>query len=134
MTQQEFERLAGHKIDSNSYELIERIYNEVSFSKNEFVAEVKCMSSGLDICESSIVLELLRKTEGYEKAYLEECNKNIERAHLLIGKACAYGDTDLYNEAINMIGIADVVKYKVVNNLPLWERDQRFLLKELDNK
>lgn len=128
MTQQEFEKLTGHKIDSKSYEVIERIYNEVSFSKNEFVAEVKCMRSGLDICESSIVLELLRKAEVCEKAYFEEREKNIERAHFLIGKACAYYDTDMYNEAVNMIGNAGVVKYKVANNLPLWENDIKYIL------
>lgn len=132
MTQQEFEKLAGHKIDSKSYELINRIYNMVSFSKNEFVAEVKCMSRGIDICESDIVLELLRKAEGYEKAYFEECNKNIERAHFLIDKDYAYDDTDLYNEAVNMIGIADVVKYKVANNFPLWEDDRKYILNCLE--
>ena len=134
MTQQEFENLAGLKIDSKSYEVIERIYNLVSLSKNEFVAEVKCMSNGLDICESYIVLELLRKAEGYEKAYIEECDKNIERAHLLIGKACAYDDTDLYYMAIDIIGVDKVIQYKLENNLPLWEYDRKHLLKMLSKK
>lgn len=129
MTQQEFEKLAGHKIDSKSYEVIERIYNEVSFSKNEFVAEVKCMSNGIDICESNIVLELLRKAEGYERAYLEECDKNIERAHLLIRKACAYDDSDLYNMAIDIIGVGNAIQYKLENNLILCVDDKRYILK-----
>lgn len=129
MTQQEFEKLAGHKIDSKSYEVIERIYNEVSFSKNEFVAEVKCMSSGIDICESNIVLELLRKAEGYEKAYLEKCDENIERAQLLIRKACAYDDSDLYNMAIDIIGVDNAIQYKLENNLILWADDKRYILK-----
>ena len=134
MTQQEFEKLAGHKIDSKSYELIERIYNEVSFSKNEFVAEVKCMSSGIDICESNIVLELLRKVEGYKKAHIEEYNKNIERAHLLIRKACAFDDQGLYNMAIDIIGANNAIRYKIENNLPLCEYDQKYLLKMLSGR
>lgn len=141
MTQQEFEKLSGHEIDSKSYEVIERIYNETSLTKEEFVKEVGYISRGIDILESDIVSELLIKIEIVRKdlelslAHIDKNRKkDIERAHLFIDKACAYGDVALYNEAVDILGIAKVIKYKIISNLPMWEKDQKFLLEVLDNQ
>ena len=135
MTQQEFEKLAGHNIDSKSYKAIERIYNETSLTKEEFVKEVKYMSNGVDILESSIVKEMLESIESLRKSLDSSLDKindnnidNTQRAIALIGKACKYEDLDLYNLAINLIGIRSAVFHKLASNLPLWENDRRYIL------
>ena len=135
MTQQEFEKLAGHKIDSKSYEAIERIYNETSLIKEEFVKEVGYISRGVDILESAIVKDMLERIESLQKSLDSSIDKinnnnidNTQRAISLIGKACKYEDLDLYNLAINLIGIRSVVFHKLASNLPLWENDRKYIL------
>ena len=135
MTQQEFEKLAGRKIDSKSYEVIEPIYSETSLTKEEFVKEVKYIGHGIDILESSIVKDLLERIESLRKSLDDSLDKinnnsidNTQRAISLIGKACKYEDLDLYNLAINLIGIRSVVFHKLACNLPLWENDRKYIL------
>lgn len=135
MTQQEFEKLAGHKIDSKSYEVIERIYNETSLTKEEFVKEVGHISRGVDILESCIVKDMLERIESLQKSLDNSIDKinnnnidNTQRAIALIGKACKYDDLDLYNLAISLIGIRSVVFHKLASNLPLWENDRKYIL------
>ena len=53
--------------------------------------------------------------------------KDIELAIFLIGKACAYDDTDFYKEAVRLIGQRAVTVHKVRAGLPLWEEDINYI-------
>lgn len=55
-----------------------------------------------------------------------------EIAEMLIGKACAYDDTDLYSKAVELVGINRVIELKIKLNLPLWDEDKAYLIKLLN--
>ena len=61
----------------------------------------------------------------------EKSASNIELAEFLLGKACVYQDTDLYNEAVKLIGIKEVIIKKTRLGLPLWEEDLEYITKNL---
>lgn len=57
--------------------------------------------------------------------------RKVELAEFLIGKACAYEDTDFYREAIKLVGRREVVMMKLRMELPLWEGDRKLVLETL---
>ena len=59
---------------------------------------------------------------------LEDCHEKMEElAWFLIGKAAAYDDTDLYNEAIRIVGRKAAVLQKVKMGYPLWKEDREYI-------
>lgn len=54
--------------------------------------------------------------------------RNGDLADILIGKAHAYDDTDLRNEAVRLVGEVDVVKRTIELGLPLWDEDRKVIL------
>lgn len=61
-------------------------------------------------------------------------DKNIEVSELvdfLIGKACAYEDTDFYKQAVKMVGQREVTLRKIKMALPLWEEDMDYITMNL---
>lgn len=83
---------------------------------------------------------------GKHLGTLEAINANMKKsmrkrndylADVLIGKAHAYDDTDLRNEAVGLVGEVDVVKRTIELGLPLWDEDRKVILSiigEQDNK
>ena len=57
----------------------------------------------------------------------ETKRKHAELAEILIGKACAYQDTDLYREAVRLIGQREVTLTKLRMDLPLWDEDKQYI-------
>ena len=59
-------------------------------------------------------------------------SKYEELAGFLLGKACAYEDTDFYKEAVRLIGQREVTLMKLNMDLPLWDEDKRFIVSMLE--
>ena len=57
----------------------------------------------------------------------------MELAEFLIGKACAYEDTDFYREAVKLIGQREVTLMKLRMDLPLWDEDKAYLKEILED-
>lgn len=60
--------------------------------------------------------------------------KKFDIAEFLVGKACAYEDTDFYREAVKLIGQRDVTLMKMRMDLPLWDEDKKYLIEVLADK
>ena len=54
-----------------------------------------------------------------------------EMAEFLIGKACAYEDTDFYRQAIKLVGQQKVTRMKLEMDLPLWDEDKEYIKENL---
>lgn len=133
MTQQEFEDRTGETVTPEEYARIEAMYMAAgNMDKDEFCKEFK--KHGM----SSLLEELFAKIQGQENSintltkryddYIETTTKkNMELAIFLIGKSCAYDDTDFYRKAIRLVGRKAVILYKIKNGLPLWKEDERYL-------
>ena len=141
MTKREFENLTGSEICDELYNVIERIYNETSLTEQQFVEEIKKMKEGVNILESNIVTDMLLSIERGNTLIKEWKTKidastamKLDTAEILIEKSCKYSDIDLYNKAVELIGINSVIAFKIKNNLPLRDSDQIHLLNVLENK
>lgn len=109
-------------------------------NKDEFCKEMRAMCA-YDAANDHIELrqclkEVGRRVGGME-AELNFLKKTVkeereELAEFLIGKACAYNDTDFYNKAVNLVGQKQVTLYKIKMGLPLWDEDKEFVCLILD--
>ena len=133
MTREEFTERTRLTPTIDEYQQIETMYMAAgNMDKDEFCKEFK--KHGM----SHLLTELLAKIQGQENSiktltkrhdnYLEETTKKeMELAIILIGKACVYDDTDLYVEAVRLVGQRDVTMHKIRAGLPLWEADINYI-------
>lgn len=115
------------------YQQIEAMYMAAgNMDKDEFCKEFK--KHGM----SSLLEELFAKIQGQENSintltkryddYIETTTKkNMELAYFLLGKACAYDDTDFYKEAVRLIGQRKVTMSKIRMGMPLWDEDRAYI-------
>lgn len=73
----------------------------------------------------SIAVQKTRRTKE------QQAERDMELAELLLGKAEAYDDTDFYNQAVNLIGMKEVISAKLRMDLPLWKEDMAYISENL---
>ena len=132
MTQQEFQDLTGRKVTEEEYKGIEKMYYAVpNMGKHEFCKRwVQTGNNPLTIeLTKQVVLLNGMLEERYNEA--EDCRSKMEEvAWFLIGKA-AYDDTDIYNEAIGIVGRKAAVLHKIKMGYPLWKEDREYIKNNL---
>lgn len=142
MTQKEFEERTRRLIAVEEYYLVENLYMAAgNMTKDEFCEEMRRMCA-YDGANDHIELRKCLKEIGRyvgakdaELGYLKKAitNRNMELAEFLIGKACAYEDTDFYSEAVKLIGQREVTLMKLRMDLPLWNEDKAYLKEILED-
>lgn len=142
MTQKEFEELTRRLITAEDYYLVENLYMAAgNMGKEEFCKEMRAMCAydgANDRIELRQCLKEIGRHVGANDAELNFLKKKVasekmELAEFLIGKACAYEDTDFYNKAVKLIGQHEVTLMKMRMDLPLWEEDKEFIKAVLEN-
>nr|DAX92117.1 MAG TPA: hypothetical protein [Caudoviricetes sp.] len=132
MTQKEFEERVKCAVRAEDFLVIHQLYMATDMDKDEFCKEFKEM----DDARNSGIRRSLREI-GNRLGALEATNvtlkkvmrqQNDDLADFLIGKAHAYDDTDFRNQAVKLVGEADVVKRTIELGLPLWDEDRKFVL------
>lgn len=141
MLQKEFEVLTGRLITAEDYRLVENLYIAAgNIDKDGFCKEMRAMCQwdgandhielrqclkeiGRHVGAKDAELSFLKKTVG---------NKQRELAEFLVGKACAYEDSDFYWEAVKLIGQREVALMKLRMELPLWDEDKKYLISVLE--
>lgn len=129
MTKFEFEDRTGLKVTDEEYKNIEIMYYAVpNMEKDEFCKRWRqCGNNPLTIALAKQATTLNGMLEERNNE-LDDCHdKNSELAEFLLGKACAYKDSDFYNEAIRLIGQKEVTLRKIRMGLPLWEEDINYI-------
>lgn len=141
MTQKEFEERTKCAVKPEVFAIINQLYMATNMDKDEFCKEFKEMDDPM----IPGIRRSLREI-GKHLGTLEAINANMKEsmrkrndylADVLIGKAHAYDDTDLRNEAVGLVGEVDVVKRTIELGLPLWDEDRKVILSiigEQDNK
>ena len=141
MTQKEFEERTKCAVKPEVFAIINQLYMATNMDKDEFCKEFKEMDDPM----IPGIRRSLREI-GKHLGTLEAINANMKKsmrkrndylADVLIGKAHAYADTDLRNEAVGLVGEVDVVKRTIELGLPLWDEDRKVILSiigEQDNK
>lgn len=136
MTRKEFENLTKRLISPEDYMLIENLYMAAGeMDKLEFCKEIRVMCAydgANDHIDLRRCLKEIGRRVGSMDAELHFLKRETKRrytelAETLVGKACAYQDTDLYKEAVRLIGQREVTLMKLRMNLPLWDEDKQYI-------
>ena len=132
MTQQEFTQRTGIEVETMQYAAIEQVYMYTELDKDDFCADYK--KHGDSVIISHLVNELDKTTceRGCAHASLKEYKALMQDiAEMLIYKADEHMDEELYNAAINIIGVEECIKHKLINGLELTKEDKEYILKVL---
>lgn len=121
MTQQEFEQRTQIKVSWEEFDYINSLYMSTDMDKDEFCRHY--ITSG----DGEILRKVNEHAEKYETLYWEAKKMISSVSDILICKAHAYDDTNLYNEAVRLIGQKAVTRRTLEMGLPLWDEDKEFL-------
>ncbi len=141
MTQKEFEDRTKRMITAEDFDLVQNLYMAAGeVDKDEFCKDMRAMcayDAANDHIELRRSLKEVGRHIGAKDAELNFLKKKVkegkeEFAEFLIGKACVYGDSDLYKEAVRLVGHREVVLIKMRMNFPLWDEDKEFIKAQLE--
>ena len=128
MTQKEFKDRTGMTVTPEEFDYILWLYMNTPFDKDKFCADFKEHGK-------SIIMRAVQTTARAALASVRIKEGQIkELVPVLLGKACAYQDSDFYTEAVRLVGMREVVSTKLRMNLPLWEKDVKYLTGVLDSE
>lgn len=138
MTQKEFEERTKISTTAGEFEQVHDIYMACgdNMDKDEFCSLWKEKNFRALLDKVTYEKNITEQAYGIAMSKIGRMNdeksaSNIELAEFLLGKACVYQDTDLYNEAVKLIGIKEVIIKKTRLGLPLWEEDLEYITKNL---
>lgn len=137
MNKKEFEERTRRLITDEDYGVVENLYMAAgNMGKDEFCKEMRAMcayDAANDHIELRQCLKEIGRHVGVQDAELSFLKKTVkgeklELAEFLIGKACAYEDSDFYREAVKLIGQREVALMKLRMDLPLWDEDKKYII------
>lgn len=159
MLQQEFEERVGFTVTSDCYhKCIEPEYDASKLEKDEWCKQWKkdhgiqraysWMAKRVEELEKSIKemsqvsedniakqleIERLRAENDMISNCLDARNKQLsELLCFMIEQSNAYSSTELRAKAIELMGAKEYLRYKLANNLSLWEADRNLLIDIID--
>lgn len=132
MLQTEFEERVGFKITPQEYRIIETLYNDSDLDKDVFCAKWK-NNDRMEMSElNANTISILNKRIFAKDENIKNQSKVIsETAHFLIDKSVELGDYELYSQAIDLIGLKDVIRYKLVNGKSLTKDESEYIINRL---
>ena len=159
MLQQEFEERVGFTVTSDCYhKYIEPEYNASKLEKDEWCKQWKkdhgiqraysWMAKRIEELEKQVSeidnihadntakeheIEQLRIELETVSNSLTERNKQLSDLNIfIIEQSNAYSSPELRDKAIKLMGAKDYLRYKLMNNLTLWEADRNMLVDIID--
>ena len=159
MTQQEFEQRVGFTVTVDCYhKCIEPEYNASKLEKDEWCKQWKkdhgiqraysWMAKRVEELEKSIKemsqvfedniakqleIERLRAENDTISNCLDARNKQLSDLNIfMIEQSNAYSSSELRAKAIKLMGAKEYLRYKLANNLSLWEADRNMLIDIID--
>lgn len=135
MTREEFTQRTGIEVETMQYAAIEQVYMYTELDKDDFCVDYK--KHGDSVIISHLVNELDKITyeRGRAHASLKEYKALMQDiAEMLIRKADEHMDEELYNSAVNIIGVEECIKYKLINDLELTKQDKEYILEVLKDE
>lgn len=135
MLQEEFEERTGLELSESEFAKIHAIYMACGdtidkdlfckyyMNKDGRLELLRMVTDEKTISDNAHDMAMKDWTKEKEQAKAQQ----YELAEFLIGKACAYSDTDFQKEAVRLIGLKEVVLMKIRMGLPLWEEEQVYI-------
>ena len=152
MLQQEFEQRVGFTVTSDCYhECIEPEYDASKLEKDEWCKQwkkdhgiqrayswmAKSIKEMSQVFEDNIAkqqeIERLRAENDMISNCLDARNKQLSDLNIfMIEQSNAYSSSELRAKAIKLMGAKEYLRYKLSNNLSLWEADRNMLIDIID--
>lgn len=132
MTREEFIQRTGMEVENTQYAAIEQVYMYTELDQDAFCADYKKHGDSVIIPDLVNELDKITYERGRAHASLKEYKALMQDiAEMLIHKADEHMDEELYNSAINIIGVEECIKHKLINDLELTKQDKEYILKVL---
>lgn len=141
MTQKEFEERVHRTVSPEDYRIIEPLYYAArNMDKDQFCEDFALVlydDGDQVVIPASLTLiaqqiELIDEENNEMRSTLY--HRNDDLTDFLIGKAHAYDDTDFRNQAVKLVGEAEVIKRTIELGLPLWDEDRKFILSMIETQ
>ena len=128
MLQQEFEQLFGKKVTEAEYTEIEKMYNNCSLNKAEFVEEFK------KVGKSPLVKQLTETAEKTTVAF-QGLNEKIQKIALFIADyAEVHEDDNMRYKARELMGLKNYIEHKLVSHYALTDDDRKLIINLINKK
>lgn len=139
MLQEEFEERTGLEMTESEFAQVHAIYMACgdNIDKDMFckyylnldgrMELLRMVTDEKTISDNAYDMAMKELTKEREQAKSQQ----YELAEFLVGKACAYSDTDFQKAAVRLIGLKEVVLMKLRMGLPLWEEEQVYIKENL---
>ena len=123
MQKQEFTQRTGIELTDAEYKEVELMYLEAgNMDKDEFCKDYKKHH------ESTLLATYFRQAENLKNKLDDMRDERSILVDFLLERAQCFGDIELLNKAIELIGHDKVIKRKIRQNLPLWDEDKQYIV------
>jgi len=123
MQKQEFTQKTGIELTDAEYKEVELMYLEAgNMDKDEFCKDYKKHH------ESTLLATYFRQAENLKSKLDDMRDERSILVDFLLERAQCFGDIELLNKAIELIGHDKVIKRKIRQNLPLWDEDKQYIV------
>ena len=122
MQKQEFTQRTGIELTDAEYKEVELMYLEAgNMEKDEFCKDYKKHK------DSTLLATFYRQSNNLKDkldVFREERSQIVD---FLLERAQKFGDIELLNQAIKMVGHKAVIQRKIKMGLPLWDYDMEYI-------
>lgn len=127
MNEQEFQQRTGIDLTDEQYSKVEDIYMLCdNIDKDEFCKDYR-------IHGGSLLLDIFTNQVKAKNEQLTAFRKmKSEMVDFLLYRAQKFGDSELLNKAISMVGHAEVIIRKIDKNIPLWDIDRKYIRENIE--
>lgn len=137
MTKKEFEDRIGYSIPDNRYSVVERMYLEAGeiIDKDAFCKDYKKHHDSLLLNTFYQQAEQLKDKLDSKREEICKLEAGLlNAATVMLEKAHQHLDDEMYNTAINLIGLEKAIVLKLELNLPLREAERNALIEFMTQK
>lgn len=123
MQKQEFTQRTDIQVSDVEYKEIELMYLEAgNMDKDEFCKDYK------EHHDSTLLATFFRQAEKLKDKLELMREERSQIVDFLLERAQKFGDVELFNQAIKMVGHDKVIKCKIRMDLPLWDEDKKCII------
>ena len=123
MQKQEFTQRTDIQVSDVEYKEIELMYLEAgNMDKDEFCNDYK------EHHDSTLLATFFRQAENLKSKLDDMRDERSILVDFLLERAQCFGDIELLNKAIELIGHDKVIKRKIRLGMPLWDEDKEYIV------
>ncbi len=118
----EFEQRTGINLTDDEYKDVEMMYLECgNIDKDDFCKDYKKHK------DSVMIGIFFRQSQNQKEKLSRYSKERSSMVDFLLERAQAFGDIELLNKAIQLVGHQEVIKRKIQKDLPLWDDDKKYI-------